>query len=238
MDYIELLEKYMQGLTTPEEEKALLDWIQHDGDARSTISAFYEKRWKETPDTGVSAELQYKMLMNIKQNICQHEIENQSAAGRKIVWMNVMKYAAAILATMVVSVFSAYYFYSSESDVKNFVVYADKGQRSNLVLPDGTKVWLNSDSKLEYDNTYGVKERKIRLTGEAYFEVAKDKEHRFLVSTGLMDVEALGTAFNVQSYPNEDEITTTLLEGKVKISTPGQEAILLPNQQACFGKSK
>lgn len=65
MDYIELLEKYMQGLTTPEEEKALLDWIQHDGDARSTISAFYEKRWKETPDTGVSAELQYKMLMNI-----------------------------------------------------------------------------------------------------------------------------------------------------------------------------
>jgi hypothetical protein BACCOPRO_03785 len=156
MDYIELLEKYMQGLTTPEEEKALLDWIQHDGDARSTISAFYEKRWKETPDTGVSAELQYKMLMNIKQNICQHEIENQSAAGRKIVWMNVMKYAAAILATMVVSVFSAYYFYSSESDVKNFVVYADKGQRSNLVLPDGTKVWLNSDSKLEYDNTYGA----------------------------------------------------------------------------------
>lgn len=237
MDYIELLEKYMQGLTTPEEEKALLDWIQHDGDARSTISAFYEKRWKETPDTGVSAELQYKMLMNIKQNICQHETENQSAAGRKIVWMNVMKYAAAILVTMVVSVFSAYYFYSSESDVKNFVVYADKGRRSNLVLPDGTKVWLNSDSKLEYDNTYGVKERKIRLTGEAYFEVAKDKEHRFLVSTGLMDVEALGTAFNVQSYPNEDEITTTLLEGKVKISTPGQEAILLPNQQACFGKS-
>lgn len=75
------------------------------------------------------------------------------------------------------------------------------------------------------------------MTGEAYFEVAKDKEHRFLVSTGLMDVEALGTAFNVQSYPNEDEITTTLLEGKVKISTPGQEAILLPNQQACFGKS-
>ena len=75
MDYIELLEKYMQGLTTPEEEKALLDWIQHDGDARSTISAFYEKRWKETPDTGVSAELQYKMLMNIKQNICQHETD-------------------------------------------------------------------------------------------------------------------------------------------------------------------
>ena len=115
MDYIELLEKYMQGLTTPEEEKALLDWLQHDGDARSTISAFYEKRWKETPDTGVSAELQYKMLMNIKQNICQHEIENQSTAGRKIVWMNVMKYAAAILATMVVSVFSAYYFYSSSN---------------------------------------------------------------------------------------------------------------------------
>lgn len=237
MDYIELLEKYMQGLTTPEEEKALLDWIQHDGDARSTISAFYEKRWKETPDTGVSAELQYKMLMNIKQNICQHEIENQSAAGRKIVWMNVMKYAAAILATMVVSVFSAYYFYSSESDVKNFVVYADKGQRSNLVLPDGTKVWLNSDSKLEYDNTYGVKERKIRLTGEAYFEVAKDKEHRFLVSTGLMDVEALGTAFNVQSYPNEDEITTTLLEGKVKIPLPDKRLFCCPINKPVLAKA-
>lgn len=238
MNYIELLEKYMQGLTSLEEEKALIDWMKHDSNARSTIYAYYEKKWNGISDDNVSAELQYKMLMNIKQNINQHKIENKIIGrGKKVVLRDTMKYAAVILMTLFVSVFSAYYYFSlSGSDVKNFVVYADKGQRSSLILPDGTKVWLNSDSKLEYDNTYGVKERKVKLTGEAYFEVAKDKEHRFRVNTDGVDVEALGTSFNVQSYPNEDEIITTLLEGKLKVSISGQEAILLPNQQACFGK--
>lgn len=242
MNYIELLEKYMQGLTSPEEEKELLHWMQNDSEARRTIHAYYEKRWNTLPKTDIPAELQHKMLMNIKQNIRKDLEKNNNGKyigiGKTIVWRDIMRYAAAVLITFAVSAFSAYYYYSyTNNDEKNFVVYADKGQRSNLILPDGTKVWLNSGSRLEYNNKYGKEERKVKLTGEAYFEVSKDKEHRFLVNTGIMDIEALGTAFNVQAYPDENRITTTLVEGKVRVNTPGKEAILSPNQQASYSKA-
>lgn len=245
MNYIELLEKYMQGLTSKEEEKALLHWMQHDDEARHTIHTYYENRWNNMPKSEIPAKLQHKMLMNIKKNI-QNETKYSSknnnrhiGIGKKIVWKDMMRYAAAVLITFSVSVFSAYYFFHSSvnEEEKVFVVYADKGQRSNLVLPDGTKVWLNSGSRLEYNNKYGSKERNVKLTGEAYFEVSKDKEHRFLVNTGIMDVEALGTAFNVQAYPEENEVTTTLVEGKVRVNTPCKEVILSPNQQVSYLKT-
>lgn len=153
-----------------------------------------------------------------------------------IEWKNMMRYAAAILIILFVSIFSAYYYTFNEEE-KTFVVYSDKGQRSNLILPDGTKVWLNSGSRLEYNNNYGEEERRIKLTGEAYFEVSKDKRHRFLVNAGIMDIEALGTAFNVQAYPDEDEIVTTLIEGKIRVNTPDKEVNLTPNQQVSYLKT-
>ena len=148
-----------------------------------------------------------------------------------------MQYAAIVILTIAVSIFSVYYTSPVNEEEKVFAVYAEKGQRSNLTLPDGTKVWLNSGSQLEYNNQYGKKERNVKLTGEAFFEVAKDKKHRFLVKTELMDVEALGTAFNVEAYPEDDEITTSLINGKVRVHTPCKEVILSPNQRACYIKS-
>lgn len=241
MNYIELLEKYMQGLTSQEEENALLHWMRNEDKARQTIYAYYEKRWNDAPKADIPAELQYKMLTNIKKNIQRNEKENNDHKsidiGKKIVWKDMMKYAAIVLLTLTISIFSMYYFSFVNEEKKVFVVYADKGQRSNLILPDGTKVWLNSGSRLEYNSTYSKKERKVKLIGEAFFEVSKDKRHRFLVKTELMDIEALGTAFNVQAYPDENEVTTSLVNGKVRISTPCKDVILLPNQQVCYVKS-
>ena len=205
MDYIELLDKYMQGATSPEEEKQLLQWIQNNSYARATILAHYEKHWARHSRDEVPAELQHEMLMNIKRKMHAQStsgIKNMPVGnkGKKNLWLEVMKYAAVILVTISVAVSSTYFYLSSsETEGESFIVYADKGQRSNVVLPDGTKVWLNSDSRLEYDTHYGQKERKVKLTGEAYFQVAKDVDHRFLVHTDIMDVEALGTAFNCTS---------------------------------------
>lgn len=243
MDYIELLDKYMQGATSPEEEKQLLQWIQNNSFARATILAHYEKHWAKHSRDEVPAELQHEMLMNIKRKmhaqpasgIKNIQIGNK---GKKNLWLEVMKYAAVILVTISVAVSSTYFYLSpAESEGESFIVYADKGQRSNVVLPDGTKVWLNSDSRLEYDTHYGQKERKVKLTGEAYFQVAKDADHRFLVHTDIMDVEALGTTFNVQAYPDDAEIVTTLVEGKVRVSAGDNEVVLLPKQLASYGRS-
>lgn len=108
-----------------------------------------------------------------------------------------------------------------------------KGGQYQVGLPDGTKVWLNAASSLTYPASFSaLKDRKVKLTGEAYFEVAKDKNKPFLVSTEKQTLEVLGTHFNVNSYPDEASTKTTLLEGAVKIITNNSTKILKPGQEA------
>ena len=111
------------------------------------------------------------------------------------------------------------------------------GGEYSLVLSDGSRVYLNSMSKLVFPVRFSGNSREVTLEGEAFFEVAKDKSKPFIVSIRGMKVEVLGTAFNIKSYPNDSQSFTTLVEGKVKISTGDQLAsinYLEPNQQAVY----
>lgn len=119
---------------------------------------------------------------------------------------------------------------------KEFTVTADKGQRASVTLPDGSVVWLNSNTTLTYSNEYGKDERLVNLNGEAYFDVSRMKDCRFIVRTGTVDVTALGTTFNVRAYEEDTEVTTTLFEGSVQVSIAGRIALLEPNQTATFNK--
>lgn len=117
-----------------------------------------------------------------------------------------------------------------------------RGGQYQIKLPDGTMVWLNAASSLKFPASFhGVKERLVTLTGEGYFEVAKNKEVPFIVHTEKQDVQVLGTHFNINSYPDEGKARTTLLEGSVRVLTaakpingvvlkPGQQSTLLHNQ--------
>jgi len=102
-----------------------------------------------------------------------------------------------------------------------------------VLLSDGTKVWINSESTLKYPVEFGPDSRTVELTGEAYFEVASDKSKPFIVKTPKVDTEVLGTEFNVNAYFNED-LNVTLVEGKVKVlnKVAAQEFILKPGQNA------
>jgi transmembrane sensor len=101
-----------------------------------------------------------------------------------------------------------------------------------LVLPDGTVAWLNASSSIRFPTAFTGGERKVELTGEAYFEVTKNPAMPFRVSVKDMSVEVLGTHFNVMAYDNEGNVKTTLLEGAVKISKTGGNRFLKPGQQA------
>ncbi len=110
-----------------------------------------------------------------------------------------------------------------------------RGGEYQIVLGDGTKVWLNSDSKLKYLVPFGVKNRLLELSGEAYFEVAHNAELPFRVKTNDGIVTAIGTAFNVRAYENETYTATTLAEGKVSVDMLENElAYLSPGEQAVF----
>ncbi|GEC71554.1 FecR family protein [Flavobacterium flevense] len=107
-----------------------------------------------------------------------------------------------------------------------------RARQYNLELSDGTKVWLNASSSLTFPTSFASNERKVILTGEAYFEVAKDKKRPFRVSVNEMQVNVLGTHFNINAYDDEATINTTLLEGSVLLNEKSQKVLLKPGQQA------
>ena len=108
-----------------------------------------------------------------------------------------------------------------------------KGGQYQLELSDGTKVWLNAASSIRYPTSFaGVAIRKVEVTGEAYFEIAKDAKQPFQVKVGDMQVDVLGTSFNIEAYKDEPTIKTTLLEGGVRITEGTNTQILNPGEQS------
>lgn len=107
-----------------------------------------------------------------------------------------------------------------------------RGGRYNVTLADGTRVWLNAESSLNYPTAFAANVRDVVLTGEAYFEVAKDKQKPFRVLVDEMTVEVLGTHFNINAYEEEGEVRTSLVEGSVRVTSAVEEQLLTPGQQA------
>lgn len=117
------------------------------------------------------------------------------------------------------------------------------GKKSELLLADGTKVWLNAGSRLAFPSKFTKKTREVFLEGEAYFEVSENKAQPFIVNAAEINIKVLGTRFNVSAYPTNQYIETVLLEGSVALSNPKtfgfgkNETLLAPNQKASFNKT-
>jgi transmembrane sensor len=112
----------------------------------------------------------------------------------------------------------------------------DRGNQYEVILPDGSKAWLDAASSIKYPTAFSGADRQVEISGEVYFEIAKDKSKPFRVKLQDMDVEVLGTHFNVMAYTEEGAVKTTLLEGSVRVSASGiqKTAILKEGQQAQF----
>ena len=119
----------------------------------------------------------------------------------------------------------------SESVVYN-KLEIPRGGEFCLTLSDGTRVWLNSETSIQYPVAFGAKERRVFVQGEAYFEVAKDAKKPFTVQFMSSSVTVLGTSFNIRAYPEEKQSQTTLAEGSVRIYSPGSSMLLKPGEQA------
>lgn len=148
---------------------------------------------------------------------------------------NTLRYAAAIAAVLMMAAGFAYYL-SQEEKEELVIASAAYGQVREMILPDGTKVWLNQSSQLKYPRTFEGRERHVYLEGEAYFEVARNHERPFTVNSSAMDVRVLGTSFNIKCRPGNSIAETTLVEGEVEVKekldkgkitlSPGQKAVL------------
>lgn len=191
-----------------------------------------ENTWSSSGD-GMPAEVRESMLRHIHGNMDREYAENRRRAHRLFMG------AAACVCALCLGVSSLLFFSSGRNPLPGMSsVFTEKGQKTRMELPDGTIVWLNSASRLSYGNDFGRKCREVQLVGEAYFEVARDERHPFVVNTGLYSVTALGTAFDIAAYPGEDKVVTTLIEGRVLIGCGSTEVLLAPDEIfTCYRKT-
>ena len=126
---------------------------------------------------------------------------------------------------------------SSAKNVSFNTITTPKGGKYQIVLPDGSKVWLNSEASLHFPTDFRGDKRVVELTGEGYFEIEKNPKMPFFVKLNKMEIEVLGTHFNIMAYDNEASTKTTLLEGAIKMNFHGGSKNLKPGEQAEFNQS-
>ena len=214
------------------------------------INQFYD--WvNETPENKqifFEAKMVYDACLSKGSNIdmdksWQRLLEKkQKQAPRKIytLFQKVQAYAAvAVIAVAFTSVLFWWLGDASSVPVARYVggdgIVADK-----VVLPDGTEISMGSQTNFRYDPQYGKEKRVVYLEGEAFFNVAKQKDKPFIVVVNGQEIEALGTKFNVDAYPSDSVVTTTLLEGSIRLVSEkvNTSTVLTPNQQYIYHKNK
>lgn len=206
-------------------------WLQPEN--RQEKESAIEEIWDETPS--IATEKTVQELEKIQVRIRQTEAGNSRRTLRIV-----LSRAAAILLLPLLGAFLTYLALQSDRSVappEMAECFVPNGERKRIELADGTKVWLNSGSLLIYAKQFTGDKRSIYLNGEASFEVAKDPDKPFTVKTAHMEVEALGTLFNVYAYPDQETTIATLQQGKIRVHTAveGDTAcILSPDEQLVY----
>jgi len=232
---VEIFERYVRGNATDDEIKRLSHWIR----SNQEISSWLEQQILASSPS-IDSDVQIRMLENIKvelnaANKKDKTIYHQTSKGFSIKWL--IRVAAMLILPAITA--AAMYLYMSKNDViaTPLIIAVERGQKANITLPDGSKAWLNSQSKLTYSADYNVENRRLQLDGEAYFEVAHNPEKPFIVESNDIEIEALGTAFGVKAYNEDNIISSILMEGKVRVTTPDGASILMPNERVIYDKT-
>jgi ferric-dicitrate binding protein FerR (iron transport regulator) len=227
-NYIALFEKYLRNETSEEETQLLLSMLRRDKD----LDQYLERRLDQSHPE-IDAQTEQRMHAQIRSTIAQGRKRSLTTASLR----RAMQWAAMIVLPLL-SALLVYLITSDQLPGNNRVtITAPNGEKAIVTLADGSRVWINSGSSLTYGNDFNRRQRKVSLEGEAYFEVAKDPQHPFIVHTREMEIQALGTAFNVSAYSDEHFPTVVLVEGKIKVNTREQEEILTENERAIVDKA-
>lgn len=212
----EILHKYFNQTASPEEINQILSWVDESADNKAEY-------------------LRERKLWNIATMTSSSFDDERKSIFAKIPYqLNRFIRVAAIFILAFLSAWAVFTLRDQKKSGYSQFIEVPAGQRVHLTLSDGTKVWLNANSKFRFPGSFDGKQRTVKLEGEGYFEVAKDKHHPFIVETHKYDVRVLGTTFNVYAYDKSREFEASLYEGSVKVSSrdqEGQSVILTPNQK-------
>jgi ferric-dicitrate binding protein FerR (iron transport regulator) len=246
LDFKELLKKFNEKDITLEELARLRSYFSAQNNESLIKKSLYQELINYVPLQQTLPGPDFNRIFEkVQSNIhaaSPAEIEAQIAEKRKPVFLQIMKVAAIVVPFFILGGILSYFILENRQKPENITyteIRAPYGARTEIILPDGSKVWLNAGSRIKYMNIFNRDNREIQLHGEAYFKVAKNEDLPFDVKTGDLSIQALGTEFNVKSYDDEDIIETTLVEGKISINQGRKHkgpVFLEPHQQAVYMK--
>jgi ferric-dicitrate binding protein FerR (iron transport regulator) len=228
---LEIFERYILNKATEDEVKLLVLWIK----SNKKLSQWLEEQILSSSNE-MDKDVQMRMFSQIKNSIQVSDSKNITTFTKTSILNKWLRVAAMLLLPLMTA--AGVYFYMSRAETSEpLIVSVERGQKASIVLPDGSKVWLNSLSKLTYTNDFNKKKRILKLDGEAYFEVAHNPEKPFIVKSKDITVEALGTSFGMEAYDEDEMVSSILMEGKVKVTTPNGITTLLPNERVLYDKT-
>ncbi|WP_341837168.1 FecR domain-containing protein [Chitinophaga pollutisoli] len=228
---IELLAKKKAGSISLKEQFELSKWLQdHDVDKDladridDLFSMEYGPEWTEDEIKG--KEKSWNRIMKSMHSDERAELP-EPKVPRVFTWRRIIPMSVASAILLCVAGAGTWYWTLARKEARSRqnIVGTEKGSRSRLTLPDGSKVWLNGDSRITYGASFGKNSRELTLTGEAYFDVVRDPHHPMIIKTDAITIKVLGTAFNVRAYPDEKTTATTLVNGKVQVSVNNKDAV-------------
>lgn len=240
-----IIVRFLLGEASRQDIRLLETWTQES----EKNSAYFEQirdTWNsvEVERALGEDEMQHdldKVLKQLDQPAVQ--ASNNAPKSMMLSFRRLLRVAAIFIAGAIVAASLTFVVLQQRGTSAYNEVHTPRGSRTTLNLPDGSKIWLNAGSTLRYPQTFSDKSREVFLEGEAFFKVSKDKNRKFLVRTNSLTVKVFGTSFNVKSYPDENTVETTLVEGSISIyksSTNGKkigkEIKMEPNQQMVFYK--
>ena len=230
-EHTELIIGYLQNNLTQEETDCFYNWVN---ESASNKELFFEIKAMYDAGLPLSTPLEtsesWGRLLNKKKN---------SQSRRFNLWYQISTYAAVALLAVAISSMYFLFFHEEDNSLYSKYIGGDGLEADVVELPDGTHISLGSKTTFHYDKDYGKDKRIVYLEGEAYFDVAKQKDKPFIVKTKEQDIEALGTKFNVMAYPLDSLVITTLLEGSVQLKTMNfpERTIMRPNQQLIYNRN-
>jgi ferric-dicitrate binding protein FerR (iron transport regulator) len=235
------LVSFLAGKMDETKANSLLHWLSEDVERKKFFEQI-KQIWHSSAIVNNSDKFNSKIAWNdIVKELEKSQVKNKNR--RLIAWSG-YKIAVSIAASLIAGIFISKIWFGETKTLKNNYIemVAPLGSRSELTLPDGTKVWLNSGSKITFTSEFGTSTRYLNLEGEAYFKVAKNKKIPFIVHAADLNITALGTAFNVKAYNEEKLIETTLEEGSIKIENTKKVKdkrviYLRPKQKAVYNKT-
>lgn len=230
----ELIFRQLKNNLSPEEERELLEWYR-ESETNQKLYADYCVLFKSREIESVKPYFERNKELAWKH--FARRLQNNRQMGGSIV-SKILRYAAVILVAFSMGAATLWLLQPKPAELAQ-CIEIPLGSKSRITLPDGTKVWLNSGSTLTYQNDFGKNNRALTLDGEGCFDVTKNKELPFEVSSGDVKIKVLGTKFNMKSYSEDESTKVTLIEGSLNVSTvTGAQGgkTIVPNQQVVINK--